>query len=139
MRTFQISVLASDHPFYEGPCESLVVPTMDGAYGIQANHYRMISAVVPGILHFTLPGGQVCYAVVSAGIVKCSDNKAVVLVDTAERPEEIEANREKLAMEEAKEMMLQKKSFLEYEQAQTTLARAVNRLKVHRNYTDSDR
>ena len=89
MEEFQISILAADHPFYEGPCISLVVPTLEGMYGFMANHLRMISSVVPGILHYTLPDGTKRYAAVSEGIVKCEDNKILVLVDTAERPEDI--------------------------------------------------
>ena len=30
MEAFQVHILAADHTFYEGPCESLVVPTVDG-------------------------------------------------------------------------------------------------------------
>ena len=36
MEPFQVHILASDHPFYEGPCYSLVLPTSDGMRGIQA-------------------------------------------------------------------------------------------------------
>ena len=134
MKEFQISILASDHPFYEGTCTSLVVPTIEGMYGFMAGHIRMISAVVPGMLHFTLPDGTKRFAAVSAGIVKCEANKILVLVDTAERPEDIDVNRAKQAADQAREIMLQKKSFQEYEIAQTNLARAMNRLKVKKHH-----
>lgn len=138
METFQISILASDHPFYEGPCLSLVVPTLEGMYGFMANHVRMISAVVPGTLHYTLPDGTKQYAAVSEGIVKCEDNKILVLVDTAERPEDIDSNRARLAADRAREAMLQKRSLEEYHVAQANLARAMNRLKVHKNHSNVD-
>ena len=137
MSQFQVSILASDHPFYEGMCESVVVPTTEGMYGFKAKHCRMISTIVPGVMHFTLPGGEVRFALVSAGIVKSEGGKLLILVDTAERPEDIEANRAKLAAEEEMESQLQKKSFEEYNIAQANLARAMNRLKVHRNHNDT--
>ena len=136
MEEFQISILAADHPFYEGPCISLVVPTLEGMYGFMAGHLRMISSVVPGILHYTLPDGTKRYAAVSEGIIKCEDNKILVLVDTAERPEDIDANRAKLAADKAKEKLLQKRSLEEYHVAQANLARAMNRLKVHKNHRE---
>jgi len=137
MKDFQIAILAADHPFYEGPCESVVVPTTEGMYGFMANHCRMIGTIVPGTLHFRLPGGEVRYAAVSAGIVKSEEGRILILVDTAERPEDIDANRARIAAEQAKEIMLQKRSFQEYNIAQANLARAMNRLKVHRNHNDN--
>ena len=37
MNVFQLTVLAADKPFYDGPCESLRFPGSDGQYGIQAD------------------------------------------------------------------------------------------------------
>ena len=48
MEPFPVQILAADHPFYEGPCLSLVLPTITGMYGIRARHRNMITAVVPG-------------------------------------------------------------------------------------------
>lgn len=130
MNSFNIHILASEHLFYEGPCESLVVPTIRGQYGILAGHSNLISALVPGKLIFRVPGGEDQVLAVSEGIVKAEHNEVLVLVDTAERPEDIDANRARRAAEEAKEMLLQKRSIQEYHSAQAQLARALNRLKV---------
>ncbi len=130
MGQFKIHILASDNAFYEGPCESLVVPTIRGQYGILAGHSNLISAVAPGKLTFRVPGEADQIVAVSNGIVKVENNEVLVLVDTAERPEEIDENRARRAAEEAKEAMLQKRSMQEYRSAQMHLARALNRLKV---------
>ena len=50
MNTFSLVVLAAEKPFYNGQCESLVIPTTDGQYGIQAKHCDMIAAIVPGMI-----------------------------------------------------------------------------------------
>ena len=50
MNQFQVSILAADCPFYEGPCESIVIPTPQGQYGILAGHSNVIMAVIPGTL-----------------------------------------------------------------------------------------
>ncbi len=55
-----------------------------------------------------------------------------MLVDTAERPEEIDANRARRDGDAAKEAILQKKTIQEYRSAQAHLARAINRLRVKR-------
>lgn len=133
MGTFQVFILAADCAFYEGPCESLVVPTLQGQYGILPNHSNMISAVIPGTLTYKLPGSPEKQAAVSAGLVKVENNEVLVLVDSAERPEDIDENRARRAADEAKEAILQKKSIQEYRSAQANLARAISRLRVKSN------
>ena len=105
-----------------------------GDYGIQANHSNLMAAVVPGTMMYRLPGQPAQYAAVSAGLVKVEDNDVLVLVDSAERPEEIDTNRAERAVAEAKEAMLQKKTVQEYKMAQAHLARAINRLRVKRSF-----
>ena len=123
-------ILAASHTFYEGKCESLVVPTLHGQYGIMAGHCNTISAVVPGKMEYHIPGEKVKIAAVSSGLVKIENNEVLVLVDRAERPEDIDALKAKQAADAAKEAMLQKQSIREYHTAQMTLARAVARLRV---------
>ena len=130
MNTFSLTVLAAEKPFYEGECVSLVFPTVDGQYGILAGHNNTISAIVPGELKFTVPSGEVTIAAVSEGLVKVENGKVLILVDTAERPEEIDENRARHSAEQAKEAILQKKSIQDYYAAQSRMARALSRLRV---------
>lgn len=130
MNSFNLHILAADRTFYEGACDSLIVPTPQGQYGVQANHCNTISAVVTGVMEITPHGEEKFTAAVSNGLIKIEDNDVLVLVDTAERPEEIDVNRAKRAADEAKEMLLQKRSIREYRVAQAHFARALNRLKV---------
>lgn len=135
MSTFHVSILAADCVFYEGPCESLIVPTLEGQYGILANHSNMISAIIPGQISYRIPGNGTEIAAVSYGLVKVESNEVLVLADSVEHPEEIDANRALRDIEQAKEAMLQKRSIQEYRSAQAHLARALSRLKV-KNHKD---
>lgn len=139
MGTFQVNILAADRPFYQGECESLIIPTVDGQYGVLPHHRNMIAAIVPGTLYYKLPEEPEQMAAVSAGMIKVEDNEVLLLVDSAERPEDIDAIRAKHAADAAKEAILQKKTIQEYRSAQAHLARAINRLKVKNHYSDSIR
>ncbi len=129
METFRLRILAADKPFYEGDCVSLTVPAPDGERGILAHHSNMISAIVPGVLRFRLEGEERT-AAVSSGLMKVEDNEVLILVDSAERPEEIDVNRARRSAALAKEALLQKRSIREYRTAQASLARAINRLRI---------
>ena len=130
METFLVHILAADRTLYEGPCESLTIPTSDGEQGILAHHSSMIAAVRPGTLRYRVPGQDVQLAAVSPGMVKVEHNDVLVLVDSAEHPDEIDAARAQREADEAREALLQKKSRQEHQVAQATLARALNRLRV---------
>lgn len=132
MAEFTLSILAAEKTFFEGPCVSIIIPTTQGQYGILAHHSNMIAAVVPGILKYTTPDGSQMVAAASAGLVKVEGNHVLLLLDTVEKPDEIDENRAKRAAEQAKEAILQKKSILDYYSAQAKMARAINRLKVKR-------
>ena len=43
MDTFQLNILSASSAFYEGECESLVVPTPDGKCGVLAHHSNAIA------------------------------------------------------------------------------------------------
>ena len=90
----------------------------------------MIAAVRPGTLRYRVPGQDVQLAAVSPGMVKVESNEVLVLVDSAERPEDIDAIRAQKEIDESREALLQKRSPFEHQVAQATLARAVNRLRV---------
>ena len=134
---FTTRIYEADSPFFEGDLESLIVPTSDGEYGIQAKHRNLVIAIVPGIMKYRLPGEEeMRTASVSEGMVRIEDGDVLILVNTAERPEEIDAERARARAEEAKEIMLQKRSMQEYYQAEATLRRAMVRLKLTNSVND---
>ena len=79
MNTFTLVVLAAEKPFYEGECETLVIPTTDGEYGIQANHHNVIVAIIPGTLKIIYDNGKEIIAAVSGGIVKVENNHVLFI------------------------------------------------------------
>lgn len=133
MRIFDLCILAAEKPFYDGECLSLVIPTDDGEQGIQAMHNNMIAAITPGLLKATLPDDRKVVAAVSEGLVKVEDNTVLILVDTIEKPEEIDMNRAIRSVEQAREAILQRKSIQDYNSAQAKMARAISRMRA-KNY-----
>ena len=135
---FTLKVLAADAPFYEGPCTSLIVPMADGQYGIMAKHVNTIGAVFPGEMTIRPPEGDAIVAFVASGIFKIEDGEVLVLVENAERPEDIDLHRAQRSEAAAREEMLQRKSMREFNEAQMWLARAVTRKKVYHRHRSGD-
>ncbi len=141
MKPFNLRVLSPDHPYYEGPCESLVITTSEGEYGVLADHSNTIIALVPGTIKIKVPASSEAtkgfnadmLAATSYGMMKIENNQVLVLVNTIENPDEIDEARARRAAEKAQEVLLHKQSKQEYIQAQAQMARAMNRLKVKNN------
>ena len=131
MAAFWLKVIASDHVFDNGNGESLVVPAHDGEVGILPHREAMILAIQEGELRFRVPGeNQYREAVVGIGIVQVANNRVTVVVDTAERPEDIDEVRARQALERAQEQLRQKQSIREYYMSKASMARALSRLKA---------
>ena len=129
MATFWLKIIASDHVFYNGSCETLVVPAHDGELGILPHREAMILATQEGEMRFRVPGEETDRRViVGLGIVQVANNRVMAVVDSAERPEDIDEARAKLALERAKEQLRQKQSIREYYMTQAAMARALSRL-----------
>ena len=130
MDTFGLKIIASDRVFYEGRCRKLILPAPDGEMGILANHENMVIAINVGDARMEVEEDSWVDVAVGAGFAEVVNNRVTVLVDTAERPEEIDVRRAEEAKERAEEQMRQKQSIQEYYRTQASLARAMNRLKV---------
>ena len=101
-KPFHLRVLAMDRAFLEGECVSLTLPVTDGQLGLMAGHSPIAAAVSPGSLTARLADGTAETAVVGHGVVRFENNDALVLVESVERPEEIDVRRAAEALEAAK-------------------------------------
>ena len=152
MNKFMLNITASSGEFYQGDCEDLVLPTgdgvygvqaghnpvlvlpiSDGVYGIQAGHSPVLVAIHMGILHFEV-NGEARDILVGDGIAEVTPAYVMVLVDSAERPEDIDKNRAEAARIRAEERLQHQKSMHEYYQSQIALQRAMQRLQAASKY-----
>ena len=131
MDTFGLKIIASDKVFYEGRCRKLIVPAPDGEKGILPNHENMVIAIAVGTAKVQLAGEDEWRDLaVGTGFAEIVNNRVTLLVDTAERPEDIDVRRAQEQQERAQEQMRQKQSIQEYYHTQASLARAMTRLRV---------
>ena len=97
-----LNITASSGEFYQGDCESLILPTGDGVYGVQAGHNPVLVALHMGIAKFTV-NGETREVLVGDGIAEVTPTFVLLLVDSAERPEDIDRNRAEAARIRAEE------------------------------------
>ena len=128
MNKFMLNITASSGEYYQGDCEDLVLPISDGVYGIQAGHSPVLVAIHMGILHFEVNGES------QDSIAEVTPAYVMVLVDSAERPEDIDKNRAEAARIRAEERLQHQQSMHEYYQSKIALDRAMQRLQAAAKY-----
>jgi F-type H+-transporting ATPase subunit epsilon len=92
--TFLLEVVTPDRKFFTDNVQMVIIKTPDGEMGILKDHTPMVVAVAIGPIRIQ-KDGEWLEAVVSEGFMEIKQDKTVILVDTAERPNEIDINRAK--------------------------------------------
>ncbi len=134
MDTFDLKIIASDKYVYEGRCQKLIIPAFDGEKGILPDHENILMATDIGMTRYTTEEGETVELFTGLGFIEVMNNEVLFLVQTSEKPEEIDANRAREAKERAEEALRQKRSLIEYHHSKASLSRAMARLKATSKY-----
>jgi len=127
--TIKLEVVTPDRKVVSEEVEMVVAPAAEGYLGILANHAPLITSLQIGMLKYTA-GGQEQKLAISGGFLEVKDNRAVVLAEAAERPEEIDVQRALAAKERAERRLSERNADIDLVRAEVALKRALNRLKV---------
>jgi F-type H+-transporting ATPase subunit epsilon len=126
--------------FLSDQVEAFILTLSDGEIAVYANHSAFIAPVRTGILKIKTKDGSWKYAFVTDGILEVKEHKNVLLVDTAEWPEEIDYDRALAEKQRAQESLESGMFKFETESAQASLRRAETRILVyHRAHKPQDK
>ena len=87
--------------FYEGRIERIVLPTLDGLYGVMPGHAPLVIAVTPGIARIEADGETKTFTV-SEGFAEIGQHVVIIVCNAAEWPSEIDPERAQKAYDRAK-------------------------------------
>lgn len=116
--------------FYSGQAKTVTLALVDGEIGIYANHSPFSAVTATGILRIMEESGKWRAAFVSGGILEVKKDKNVLMVDSAEWPEEIDLERALTSKRQAEEDLAAGQLKFETVRLKAKLRRAEFRLKV---------
>jgi F-type H+-transporting ATPase subunit epsilon len=128
--TFQLSVVSPDKTVVDEATDSVIVPGVEGYFGVQAGHEPFVTQLRTGVVSYKDAAGQDQTVAVSGGFVEASSDHVIVIADSAERSGDIDRARALEALERAKERLSNRTSDVSLERAQASLERSTNRIKV---------
>jgi F-type H+-transporting ATPase subunit epsilon len=110
--------------------DAVTIPGLGGELGILPGHTPLISQLQTGVLSYTT-GGKTLQLHVSGGFIEVKDDVVSVLAEIAERPEEIDVARARLAREHTeKQLSGLSGSEEDFEEARVKLERSLVRLQL---------
>lgn len=131
-QTFTLEIVTPDGVVTsDSEVVSLVVPGVNGYLGVMANHAPLMTELTVGEITIHRQGGEEVHIAAAQGFLEVSNNKATILVNTAERADEIDLERAKEAVKRAEERIAQAaREGTDFARAEAALKRALNRVRV---------
>jgi F-type H+-transporting ATPase subunit epsilon len=127
---FNFEVHTPYRPFFSGKVEAITLTLVDGEIGVYAKHSSFTAPSVSCILRVKDSESKWRSAFITDGILEVKDHKTVLMVDTAEWPEEIDIDSARAAEQEAKESLEMANLKFEIDNAKTKLRYAQFRRKA---------
>lgn len=115
--------------FEEGGVDSVTLPGAEGQLTLLPRHAPLMTALAPGELILRKAGEEVEIAL-SGGFLEVRDDRVTVLADTAERSDEIDAERAEEARRRALAELSTREGDIDVARAMAALQRAQARVRV---------
>ena len=125
-----LEIVTPEKMAFAGMVEEVTIPGTEGEFGVLRGHEALLSSIEIGELNFTKDGKKTYYAV-NTGYGEVTSNKVTILIETAERSDNIDKDRARKAKEVAEDRLSQVvKEDNEYEKVRLSLIRAITRISV---------
>jgi len=126
----QLEVVTPERRVLAEAVDMVTVPGLGGELGILPGHTPLISQLQTGVLSYA-KSGKTSQLHVSGGFLEVRDDHVSVLAEIAERPEEIDAARARLAREQVeRELSAWNGTEEDFEIARDKLERSAVRLQL---------
>tara|TARA_Y100001960_G_C14459151_1_gene721184 strand:- start:38 stop:442 length:405 start_codon:yes stop_codon:yes gene_type:complete len=111
-KTFQLDIITPNGSNMIGQVEYLRAPSIDGLFGVMANHIPAIIGISAGEIKVTIKGKEALYAT-SGGYADVKKEGVMLVLETAERSDEIDIERAQQSIERATEYLKDKSKDIE--------------------------
>ena len=101
-RTFDVALVTPEGSAFEAEARMLIVPGADGEIGVLARHAPLVAMLKAGSTRIHLSETEVLEFATGPGFFKVEQDRAIALVDDAVSAKEIDPDRARAQLEEAR-------------------------------------
>jgi F-type H+-transporting ATPase subunit epsilon len=128
--TYPLEIVTLKETTFSEDVECVTAPGGLGYLGILAGHAPLLTNVESGVISIKLADSSDIRMAVGEGFMVVTSQSTTLLVDTAERKEDIDIERARTAMARARERLDSSDSETDTARAESALKRAIARLKL---------
>ncbi len=132
-----LTVVTPEGQAFQGEVESVVLPGIEGDFGILEGHEVFMTSLRPGEMEVQ-QNSETLLAAVSKGIAEVHENAVTVMVGTCEFSHEIDFERAQVAADRARKQLEEMRQSDEgeelYEEYQEAYSRAIARVAVSEKF-----
>jgi F-type H+-transporting ATPase subunit epsilon len=128
--TVHCDIVSAEQEIFSGLVEMVIASGSEGDLGITPGHAPLITGLKPGPLRVIKQGGVEEVFFVSGGYIEAQPGVITVLSDTAQRASDMDEAAALEAQREAKKLLANKGSEIDYSKAAAQLAEASARLRT---------
>ncbi|MCI3921404.1 F0F1 ATP synthase subunit epsilon [Paenibacillus sp. TRM 82003] len=131
MSTMLLEIVTPERKIYGQEVSMVSVKGIEGDLGILPNHIPLVTPLQIAAVTAKVQGQKDHIIAVHGGFMEVRKDKVVILAESAELPEEIDADRAARARERAEARLREaRKEKLDYHRAEQALQRAMLRMNV---------
>ena len=136
--TLHVDIVSAEQEIYSGTAEMVFAPLSTGEVGVLPRHAPLIARMKPGEVRVRTSTEELQFYV-SGGVLEVQPHVVTVLADTAIRAKDLDEAAAQSAKQRAEEALKDRKTDIDYAQAQADLAQAVAQLRSIRKLRDKTR
>ena len=129
MAKVNLKIVQPHKIFIDADYDQLIIPGVDGDFGVLEGHTPFITQIRPGIL--TVINGENSHEyAIHDGFVTVENNKVTIICEIIEESNQIDIKRAEAAKKRAEERLKAQKGDINYRRAEYALKRAIARIEL---------
>lgn len=128
--TIRVEICAPERAKTDFEATEVICPGEDGIFAVRAGHTPLLTTLAPGVLLVQNLDGEQHFFAVGGGFAEVEPDRVLILADTCEGGDDVDAARAQAAEERAADRLRRSDPETDLKRAELALQRAMARLKA---------
>lgn len=124
-----LEIVTPDRAVVHEKVDEVEIPGADGYFGVLPGHTPMLALLAVGQLWYRKAAEKI-FLSIGTGVVEVMPDRVIIIARNAEKPEEIDVDRAKSALQRAEQRLAAHARDLDLERARLAVLKAMTRLNV---------
>lgn len=131
MKLINLDIATPEKKVFSGKVREITAPGIKGEFGVLPDHAPFSTVLAPGVVEIIYEDGKEELLAVSGGYIEVNRDKVILLVETAQKENEIDIETIKRRKEEKEKLLKAKdRKDIDYDKIQIELIKEISKLKA---------